>query len=327
VDDVVERLLRSDEPSIRWRVRTGALQEPADDPGVRRLQDDIRRSPRVASIIDGCRGLPAYAKWRGPHWALQALAALGYPRGDEDLVPIRDVVLDRWLAPMYLRDADVASITKATHEAAVPRLEGRSRVHASQQGGALLAIVQLGIDDGRAATLAARLRSWQWADGGWNCDRHPSTSMSSVHETLLPMRGLAAYADASADGAAWAAAVAASEVFLSRRVAWRRSSDGPLSADAVKLHYPRYWHYDVLGGLLGLRDLELLDDPRCADALALLEARRRPDGGWGADARYWRIGGTGTGVESVSWGAASPRGMNEWVTADALAVLAAADRL
>lgn len=327
MDDVVSRLLRSDEPAIRWRVRTTVLGEAGDEPAVRALQDEIRRSGRVTKILDGCRGLPAYAKWRGPHWALLSLAALGYPSGDDHLVPLREIVLDRWLAPRYLHDVDVERITPATSDTAVPRLRGRSRVHASQQGGALLALVRLGIDDGRCAILADRLRAWQWPDGGWNCDRDPDTAMSSVHETLLSLRGLAAYGDAAGDAGARSAAVRAAEVLLSRRVAWRRTSDDPLSADAVKLHYPRYWHYDFLGGLVGLSELGLLEEPRCDDALDLLEARRRPDGGWGAGARYWRIGGEGTGVESVSWGSAAPRGINEWVTADALAVLAAAGRL
>lgn len=327
VDDVVGMLLRSDEPSIRWRVRTALLGEAGDAPAIRSLQDEIRRSRRVATILDASRGLPAYAKWRGPHWALQSLAALGYPPAADELLPLRDVALERWLAPGYLRDADVDRITATTYEHAVPRVQGRSRVHASQQGGALLAIIRLDLDDGRAATLANRLREWQWPDGGWNCDRHPDTAMSSVHETLLPLRGLAAYSEVERDAGARSAAVGAAEVLLTRRVAWRRTSDHPLSPDAIQLHYPRYWHYDVLGGLLGLGELGVLDDPRCDDALDLLESRRRPDGGWGADARYWRIGDTGTGVESVSWGPAAPRGMNEWVTAEALAVLAAAGRI
>ncbi|WP_344059727.1 hypothetical protein [Microbacterium pumilum] len=326
MDDIVSQLLRSEEPSVRWRVRTAVLRERADDGSIRALQDDIRRSPRVEAILNGCRGLAPYAKWRGPHWALLALSNLGYPSGDPALLPLRDVVLGQWLRAGYLVDADVSRITRTSYETAVPRVSGRSRVHASQQGGALLAIIRLGLDDGRASMLAQRLCAWQWPDGGWNCDRDPDTAMSSVHETLLPMRGLAAYADASGDAATRSAAVAAAEVFLTRRVAWRRSSDKPLSADAVKLHYPVYWHFDVLAGLVGLRELDLLDDIRCEPALTMLESRRRTQGGWSADARYWRVADAGSNIESVSWGAVSTRQANEWVTADALAVLAAAGR-
>ena len=319
-------MLRSADPAVRWRVRTRVLGETADSRRIRDLQDEVRESERARAILAASRGQRPYAKWRGSHWALLALAAIGYPPGDSNLYPLRDAVLDNWLAPRYLRDQEVTRVTKRA-ETAVPRLSGRSRRCASQQGGALLAIVRLGIDDGRAATLAQRLRDWQWPDGGWNCDRRPSTTMSSVNETLLAMRGLSAFADAANDAPAREAAAAAAEVFLTRRVAWRRSSPEPIAADVMKLHYPAYWHYDLLAGLIGLTEIGMTGDPRCEDALDHLEARRRPDGGWSADARYWRISERGSNTEAVSWGKVSARAMNEWVTCDALAVLSVAGRL
>lgn len=324
---VISRLLSSGEPSIRWRVRTAVLGEPGDSQEIRLLQDEIRGSARVRTILDACDGLHPYAKWRGSHWALLSLAAVGYPPGDPALNPLRDAVLDTWLAPRFMNDQDVARVTAPGIALAVPRVRGRSRRCGSQQGGALLAIVRLGIDDGRAGTLADRLRDWQWPDGGWNCDRKPETTMSSVNETLLPMRGLAAYADAADDTTARRAATAAAEVLLTRRVAWRRTSGEPITPAVMKLHYPVYWHYDVLAGLVGLTELGLIHDRRCDDALDHLESRRRQDGGWGSGERYWRVADEGAHAESVSWGSSSARGMNEWVTCDALAVLSAAGRL
>ena len=74
-------------------------------------------------------------------------------------------------------------------------------------------------------------------------------------------------------------------------------------------------------------ELELLGDPRCADALDLLESMRLADG-WPATARYYR---TSTEValhhDWIDWGGTSTRRANPWVTADALAVLRAAGRL
>jgi hypothetical protein len=52
----------------------------------------------------------------------------------------------------------------------------------------------------------------------------------------------------------------------------------------AKLHYPLYWHYDVLGGLKGLADLGMLGDKRCTDALDLLKSLQLA-GGWPACAR------------------------------------------
>ena len=68
-----------------------------------------------------------------------------------------------------------------------------------------------------------------------------------------------------------------------------------------------------------------VSDERCADALDLLESKRLPDGGWPAEGRFY---GAGAGRRSlVDRGGANRRRANEWVTADALTVLAAAGRL
>ena len=69
--------------------------------------------------------------------------------------------------------------------------------------------------------------------------------------------------------AAARAARAAAEVFLQRRLAYRASTGELIRAEFTKLHYPLYWHYDILGGLKGMMELGLLGDPRCAAALDL----------------------------------------------------------
>jgi hypothetical protein len=262
-----------------------------------------------------------YSKWRGAHWVLLALAELGYPAGDESLVPLRDQVLDRWLTPAVFHDVGTPT------GKGILVVNGRHRRCASQQGAALLAVTRLGLADERAATLAERLRHWQWPDGGWNCDKRPEARMSSVAETLLPLRGLAAYASATGDRKARAAAARAAEVLLDRRLAWRRSTGKPLGQRTALLRYPLYWNYDVLGALRGISEAGLLGDRRCTDALDLLESRRLPDGGWAAQGRYWApAAGTGSLRDRVDWGPSRAGVRNEWVTAHALAVLTAAGR-
>jgi len=324
MDRVVEEMLGSDEPSVRWIVRTRVLGEPDGDA----LRAEIRESPRVRELLaargpDGRVEDPKqpYSKWRGAHWVLLALAELGYPPGDEDLVPLRDQVLDRWLTPAVLQDTE-----KPTGKGILV-VAGKHRRCASQQGAALLAVTRLGLADERTATLAERLRHWQWPDGGWNCDKRAGTRMSSVAETLLPLRGLAAYAEATGDAAARTAAGSAAEVLLDRHVGWRRSTGEPLGRRTTLLRYPLYWNYDVLGGLRGLAEAGLLGDPRCAEAFDFLETRRLPDGGWAADGRYWEPAGSTRSLrDRVDWGPVRAGVRNEWVTAHALAVLTAAGR-
>src|SRR2546430_15778420 len=100
------------------------------------------------------------------------------------------------------------------------------------------------------------------------------------------MLGLAVYARGHRHAAALKAARRASEVFLRRRL-FKRVSDGRvIRPEFVTLHYPLYWHYDFLGGLKAMARIGRIADPRCADALDLLETRRLADGGWPAEKRH-----------------------------------------
>jgi hypothetical protein len=91
-----------------------------------------------------------------------------------------------------------------------------------------------------------------------------------------------------------------------------------------RLRVPAYWHYNALAGLRTLAAAGHLDDPRTSDALDLLEERRRADGTWRVEGKWWkRPGSKGSGVEAVDWGNAA----NELLTEQARGVLSAAGRL
>ncbi|GAA0961143.1 hypothetical protein [Virgisporangium aurantiacum] len=313
---IVEKLLASDEPSVRWKVRTHVLGED-DDPD---LREEIRRSDRVRRLLAPCGSANVYAKWQGAQWALAALADLGYPPGDPALRPLRDRVLDTWLDPSFYVEFEATAKAGVYRRRGVPVMRGRYRRCASQQGNALWFLHVLGLADDRCAALAERLLHWQWPDGGWNCDKNPAAATSSFAETLLPMRGLAAHGET-------AAARRAAEVLLARRLAYRISTGDLIRPEYAKLHYPLYWHYDVLGGLKAVAGAGFIGDARSADALDLLESLRVADG-WPAHARYYRVS-TEIALHNdcVDWGGTSTRRANPWVTADALTVLRAAGRL
>jgi hypothetical protein len=326
---IVNALLKSEEPSIRWKTRVHVLGEDRDSKTVRALQEEIRHSPRVRALLSRSEQLgragtarTVYYKWQGLHWVLASLADLGYPTGDESLHPIRD----RWLGPSYFREFEARTKEASYRERGVPVMRGRYRRCASQQGNALYSLITLGIADERAASLAERLLHWQWPDGGWNCDRDPAADTSSFMETLLPMLGLAAYSRSNKDVAASKAVKSASEVFLRRRL-FKRVSDGKvIHKEFVALHYPLYWHYDFLHGLKAMVQIGRIRDPRCTDALELLEKKRLADGGWPAEKRFYKVSPRAMVANSdyVDWGGSAAKRMNEWVTIDALAVLRAA---
>jgi hypothetical protein len=96
----------------------------------------------------------------------------------------------------------------------------------------------------------------------------------------------------------------------------------------IQLHYPPYWHYDVLVGLRALAESGHIADPRTADALDLVESKRRPDGAWSPDARHYRRPGTAESlVEVADWVPGGGTGPSEAMTLSALLVLKAAGRL
>lgn len=313
----------------------GLLGESRDDLRVEKLEQRIRGSIRVRALLshENARRVPGtarsvYYKWQGTHWVLASLAELGFPRGDKSLYALRDHALALWLRPTFRREFVALNRKDASKTIGVPVLRGRARRCASQQGSALRYLSLLQIGDDRAEELVRLLLKWQWPDGGWNCDKNPSADTSSFMETLLPMRGLAAHAEASHDRSSRAAAKRAAEVFLSRRL-YRRCSDGaPMSQDFLRLHYPLYYHYDVLGGLKGIGEAGMLRDPRTEEALDWLETRELPDGGWPADARFYRVSRTfSPASEFVDWGGTGGHRSNDWVTIEALSVLQAAGRL
>lgn len=337
VGAVVKALLGSDEPSIRWKTHVHVLGEDPDSRRIRALREEIRRSPRVQTLLSrrDQLGRPGtarqvYYKWQGLHWVVASLADLGYPEGDRSLYPLRDRLLDFWLKANYFREFEARSEADAYRHYGVPLVAGRYRRCASQQGNALFSLTTLGIIDERADALVERLLHWQWPDGGWNCDRDPTAETSSFMETMLPMLGLAAHAREHRRASVSRAVGKAAEVFLRRRL-FKRVADGTvMRRDFVALHYPLYWHYDILGGLKAMMGVGRLRDRRCEDALDLLESKRLADGGWPAEKRYYSAvapSALKTNADFVAWGGISTRRMNPWVTVDALSVLRAAGRI
>ncbi|MFQ5884988.1 MAG: hypothetical protein ACE5IO_07800 [Thermoplasmata archaeon] len=285
------------------------------------LQEEIMSSPRVESLLsergrDGRIPFPPYRKWCGAHWVLASLADIGYPPSDESLVPLREQVYD-WLF-------------SSKHEERIRSIEGRVRRCASQEGNALHYLLSLGLLDARTEELAERLTKWQWPDGGWNCDKNPRAINSSFMESLIPLRGLALHGKLTGNRESKKTVERAAEIFLKREL-FKKQRDGKvISDDFVKLHYPCYWHYDILFGLKVMAEAGFIGDERCYDALELLESKRLPDGGFPAERKYYQVTQKAKGVTGrslVDWGGTSKKHMNEFVTADALYVLKESGRL
>jgi hypothetical protein len=315
----IRQLLASQEPIIRWKMLNHVLERPPSSAEYQTARNELTSSPTVQRLLsdrksDGQIAFHPYNKWFGAHWILSILADLGYPKGDESLKPLLDQ------SYMWLFSKE--------HEKHILTINGRVRRCASQEGNCIYYSVVLGLADERTEELVTRLAKWQWEDGGWNCDKRPEAVKSSFHETLIPMRGLAWYAKVSGDPKARAAVTRAAEVFLKRDLFKRISDGGIIDRNFVQLHYPSYWHYDILFGLKVMAEAGFINDPRCEEAINLLESKQLPDGGYPAEARYYRVDDKKlTGHSRVDWGGTSKVHMNPYVTSDALYVLKQAGRL
>ena len=333
--DIIDRLLSSPEPSIRYQMRVRVLGESKDSPDVQQLRQEIRASERVKGLLcsrdEKGRVTPVqhtYRKWKGAHWVLARLADIGYPEGEVELRPVMEQVIRGHCPEKPVVDKRRDLRGEYEYRDGVAVINGQPRICASIPAYVLFSATRLGFVDERCKRLAEKLISVQWPDGGWNCDRNPEANHSSFWETLIPLRALAAYAAHTSDQPAGEAAARAAEVFLKRRL-FRRQSNGQIMDPAfVQLHYPCYWRYDILFALKVMAEAGHISDERCGEALDLLESKRLSDGGWPAEARFYRVSNDfASGTEWVSWGQCSGKRMNEWVTADALYVLKAAGRL
>jgi len=120
-----------------------------------------------------------------------------------------------------------------------------------------------------------------------------------------------------------AAARRGAELLLEHRLFRKHGTGKPIHGSWIKLHYPAYWHYDILHALHVLRRMGLAADPRASDALDIVAERRGPDGKWTAERYWWSPPGSSRTPEVVDWGREVPSPM---LTLNALRVLKAAGR-
>jgi hypothetical protein len=313
----VEWLLAVDEPAIRYRARTWLLGQPETAQAVREDRRAIPDGPIVATLLDLPEPkLNPYRKWFGVHWRLVSLADFELPVDRPDVRARIDEAIDReldWIANPRRLDG-------------TPKIDGLYRSDASMEGNAVYSASRFGpAADERVRRLVDRLLEWQWPDGGWNCDRASSGYRSSFHESWPTALGLAAYHDASGDADALASARRTGELLLEHRLFRSLSTGKPIHSSFVTLHWPAYWHYDVLAGLRVLHAVGMLADDRAGDSLDLLEAKQRPDGRFETKAAWWQAGRSATSaVDVVDWGRGRP---SEVLTLHALRILTAAARL
>jgi hypothetical protein len=126
-----------------------------------------------------------------------------------------------------------------------------------------------------------RLLGEQMADGGWNCEQENGSIRGSFHSTINVLEGLLQYEMSGAGSADVAAARQGGEEYLLKRGLCRRLSDGEvIDPEFLQLSFPTGYHYDILRALEYFRSGGGSIDPRVAEAVDMVRAKRQADGTW-----------------------------------------------
>jgi hypothetical protein len=318
-EEYLQFLKSHSESVIRWKINQGLMGNKPSLAETKNFIEYRDTSQVIRGLLstqrsDGSSMYHPYDKWFGSHWGLSILADLSYPAGDLSLKPL----LEQCYGWLLSKD----------HQNNIRTINGRVRRCASQEGNCVFYSLALGIADERTEELAARLIKWQWEDGGWNCDKRPNAAVSSFNETLIPLRGLAWYSKSTGDPKAKHAVDRAAELFLKRHLIWRLTDGSIIDPNFLILHYPNYWHYDILFALQVMSEAGYIQDSRCMESLDLLESKWLSDGGFPAEGKYYRVDEKKlSGHSKVDWGGTSKIHSNPYVSMNAFIVLKHSGRL
>jgi hypothetical protein len=162
--------------------------------------------------------------------------------------------------------------------------------------------------------------------GGWNCSKKPATKGPTIVHTAFGLRGLATYRSRRPSDELSQGIDAAAEILLERAVYLKRSNGQPLRAVYTKLSYPYPRLYDFMVGLHILTRAGYVTDPRCANALDLLESKLIPGEGWTMEGKLFNHAPGQDGFTHAPWNEGRLGRANLLLTIDALEILQASGR-
>jgi hypothetical protein len=273
---VIDWLLDGD-PAIRWQVGQDLLDAPADEVETERarvehegwgarllgLQDPGGTWDGGACFPASYRGGEPGQPWAPTMHTLQTLQVLGLdPR-----------------SPSARRAIDLVARNARWEHAGQRYFDGE--VEACINGRTIETGAYFGVD---VTPVVDRILGERLDDGGWNCEAENGSVRSSFDTTINVLDGLLGFERATGGSAQVRAARAGGEEYLLERRLLRRKSDGTVvKPEFLDFAFPFYWHYDALRALDYFRQSGAEPDPRMADAVAIVRAKRLDDGRWPLD--------------------------------------------
>jgi hypothetical protein len=288
---VLDWLLETDQPSIRYLALTQLQGKPEKDPEVRAARKQIPTSGWAAELL--ARRDPAgwwvrdrgwlEPRFTGTHWNMLALADLGATR---ETPQVRDSC-EYWMGKSPLEGGGVGGF-------------GKGKGHHCYTANMSRALVRFGYeDDPRVRKTLEWIVRTAHPKGGWTCRFAKAGPAES--RSLDAWEGLGAFA--VYPRSKWSPAMKSciersAEYFLERGL----HVQGDRYEPWFRFHWPVHYYYDLLVGLDCLTALGYGDDPRLGFALELLRKKRRSDGRWNLDADQ-----PDPDAEGAKWYAAHPK--------------------
>jgi hypothetical protein len=306
--DVLDWLLDGD-PAIRWQVMRDLADAPAEEVA--------RERARVATEGFGAQLLALQAadgRWGGAAWNR------GWDSTMHALMLLRDLGLDP-ASPEAQRAVGLVRDHVTWKGCGPPECDDNRFFEGEVEPCINAQVAMAGAYFGQDVRgVIDRLLTEQLPDGGWNCEAENGSTRSSFNTTICVLEALLEFEGANpGDPAVTDARLRGEEYLLERRLLRRRSTGEPIQrdrkggADWTRFAYPTWWHYDVLRGLESLRRAGVAPDERVAEAVALVESKRGPDGRWLLEHRH-----PGTMPIEIDGAEGEP---SRWITLRALRVL------
>jgi len=263
----IDWLLDSD-PAIRWQVMRDLVDTPSEVVAAERAKVPSEGWGARILALQGTDGQwaggsyfpvleqePVGQPWTATAWSLKLLVDLGIDPADERARrAVEAARASRWEyndEPFFSGEIE-------------PCINGLTVSIGSYFGEDVDAIVGL-------------LLTQQMEDGGWNCDIDSGPTRSSFNSTIAVLEGLLAF---GGDTSVVEARARGEEYLLARRLKYRLTTGEVPVEGWLQFSFPTRWYYDVLRGLDYFRAVGGAPDPRLADAVALVESKRQPDGTW-----------------------------------------------
>lgn len=266
--EVIDWLLAGD-VAIEFQTRRDLLGDVRPDLQRRIAEEGWGARYLAARHPDGTWGRGFYApKWICSHYTLLDLKNLG-------------VAPDH---PLIRHSVDIIARTEKRADGGVGPARSTPASDVCVAGMFLNYASWFGAPESDLASVVDFLIAQHMADGGFNCFSNTSGARhSSLHSTLSVLEG---FAEFRARGYRYrldelqTMAAAGREFILLHRLFRSDHTGKVIKPEFLRMRYPPRWKYNILRALDFFAAAGIAWDPRMADALGEIVARRRPDGRW-----------------------------------------------